>query len=485
MTPESTSGKPTTIPTEPSRWRKHVLRSALLFGIPTQALIIAAGSLILVAATVVSAGALMVNHMKDKLLSEAREQARVVGEEARKQIERVMADTKASRLEEVTSHPEVRTQLRLLSSEGGVALAAMIGPEGDVLLQQFGSEDIARRCPTGESRFTGYLPMADKPLTWEVTVSSLPRDARLESIPIHSASGEQIGSLEWGISESEALGRMEAISSTISTQLMVIVVLVVSFTAATIFLLIYAYQRHMALQARAEEAQHLAMIGTLASGLAHEIRNPLHAMNLHLEVAREDIDHPTPESAENTRQVLETVQRQIQSLNAIVSGFLGFAVPGRLDRERLAIGPLVGEVIALLRPEFDRRSVDVRVEVPTDAWIDGDRSALRQVLTNILLNAAQHLEGCERREVSVIVERSRTDWRLHIDDTGPGIPPGQEARIFDAFVSTRKGGTGFGLAIAKRIVEDHGGRLSGETRPVGGARFTVSLKAAVSESQPS
>ncbi|MBI5154767.1 hypothetical protein HZA57_05975 [Candidatus Poribacteria bacterium] len=256
------------------------------------------------------------------------------------------------------------------------------------------------------------------------------------------------------------------------------VILVVACLALTIYLLYRAGLRHVQLQRRHDEVQHMASIGTMASGLAHEIRNPLHAMNLHLSAAADELDDPREGSPDHVRRIVGNVQRQIGSLNTILTNFMNYAMPTKLEAEPLRAAALVREVGLLLEPEFERRGVSFACDVPESAWIMADPSGVRQVLLNVLLNAAQALEEAPQREIRVELKNIETGRaHLTIDDTGPGLPPGKEEGIFDVFVSHRKGGTGFGLAIARRIMEELDGSIHGQTRTGGGARFTLTFRA--------
>ena len=420
--------------------------------------------------------AFLINDLKNELVSVAHDEVRLVGEEARREIERVLADAQAGSLSDIANDPSVRAQLKIMSREGGVVLAAMIDSDGNCILQQYGDDGALKSCPERHGdTLSGVLAGGD--LAWEMQLRSLPAGVQSERIPIMKA-GAPVGYLEYGISDTAALGRLEPISRAISNGLFIMAGLVAGFLGLSVLLLARLSQRHVALQRQHDEAQRMATIGAMASGLAHEIRNPLHAMNLHLEAARDELQDPRDESPQRVQRVISSVQRQIGALNDIVTNFMRFALPGRIETEPMALGAMVAEVVTMISPEIDERGVRVTRSVPEDAWIDADPTAARQVLTNVLLNACQILDGRERREVTIAASRAADGWIVTLDDTGPGIPEGLEATIFDAFVSHRKGGTGFGLAIARRLMEDQGGAISASNLPGGGARFTLRFRAA-------
>lgn len=140
---------------------------------------------------------------------------------------------------------------------------------------------------------------------------------------------------------------------------------------------------------------------------------------------------------------------------------------------------LVREVTSFLKPEMEARQIAVELNVPEEpVSIEADYKALHQVLMNVLINARQALEKVEgERRVLVTLENGKKGVRLTVDDSGPGIPAGEEEIIFNTFVTRRDGGTGFGLSIARRIVEGHGGRIRATRGPLGGARIELELRA--------
>lgn len=446
-------------------------------GLPMQTILIGAGALLVLGIATLLGSAVVVNKLKNDLVHEAKEQATLASTAAQAEIERVLAERETTDIHEVLDHPAVRAQLKLVTREGAVVMAAIVCPNGEILLEQHGDEFAARECPnsSGPHHARGAVP-GNPDLTWEVsTTANRGEGANVEFVPIRQ-SGQVLGYLQYDFSDQLALGRVESIGDSITQGLAAMVALVVLMLALTLLLLHRAFRRHLALERRAAEHQHLAHIGTLASGLAHEIRNPLHAMNLHLEVISEELADPAPGNAERSAEVVQTLQRNIAGLNATLTNFMNYALPGRVEREDVRLDSLVQETLALLQPEFQRLGITLTTDIEDGAWISADPTSLRQVLLNVLLNATQILEGSPRREIRVTLQSERQRRVLQVSDTGPGIPTGEEDRIFEAFVSHRRGGSGFGLAIARRIIEDHGGSITACTLPEGGALFTITLE---------
>jgi signal transduction histidine kinase len=442
-----------------------------MLGFNVQMSLIVVGSLLSLGVVILFGYAVAINNLKDRLMGEAKAQA----DEARIVIERVIAESDARSVKDVVNHPDVKLQLRILTREGGVVMAAIAGEDGKLLIQQYGSDSVTRTFDADRpATIQGILPKGEE-MNYEIKVEPLPPDAQREKVPLKKG-GLTVGYMEYGLSEDVAGAKLQEIGRQISRALSMMVFVILALIVAATALLQKAFRHHLLLQRTATEAEHLAHIGTLASGLAHEIRNPLHAMNLHLEVAKEELEVSDGDRV-HAATIVTSVQKHLNGLNTTLTHFLHYALPQKLEREVLPLDILVNEVVGLLRPELDRRNVSVEYKPSGDINVLVDSSSFRQVITNIILNAAQILEDRERREVTLWTETAEGEVLLHIDDTGPGIPIGEEDTIFEAFVSHRKGGTGFGLAIARRVIEEHDGRLWAETRPEGGARFSIALAA--------
>jgi len=443
----------------------------------------AAGIFIVFGATVAILTAAFVDRTQKRMVEVAREEVDQVARKACERIEQVVAERSAAQgkpvenLAEVAFDREVEASFRILSQEQDVLLSALIDAEGKCIYYTGSSADNLGKCPKtregGSFRGTVKAEDGKAPLYVEFDVRRLPQGVPEMTVPIHSA-GREIGRLTYGFEEAAALKTLEPLSRHISQSLAWMAGAIIVFSGFALLLLCRIANRHGVLQQHHAEAQHLASIGTMASGLAHEIRNPLHAMNLHLDAAREELEEPRADSLAHATKTIANVQKQIHSLNRTLTNFMNFALPNRIEQEPVRLKSLAGEVGTLLEPEFAARNAAFERDVPDDAWIHADPSMVRQVLTNVLLNAAQAMETTQGRRVArltAVPEGGR--WTIHVDDTGPGIPAGQEEAIFEVFHSTRKGGTGFGLAIAQRLMEAHRGSIVAANRPDGGARFTL------------
>lgn len=215
--------------------------------------------------------------------------------------------------------------------------------------------------------------------------------------------------------------------------------------------------------------EELAALGSLAANLAHEIRNPLNALSINLELLEEDLAvRRTPVDT------VELARREVGRLSRLVNDFLVYARPTAPSMEEFDGGELLSDVSALLTPTCQRFGVELKVECP-EVRVHGDRGQLSQVLVNLALNAVQAMDGLPRRQVGLRAQAEGDAVVLEVADTGPGVPEGELRRVREAFYTRRKGGTGLGLAIADRIVTAHRGRLELANRREGGLVARVVL----------
>jgi two-component system sensor histidine kinase HydH len=216
-------------------------------------------------------------------------------------------------------------------------------------------------------------------------------------------------------------------------------------------------------------AEQLAAVGQLAAGVAHEVRNPLTGMKLLVEAAL----RPGPRSG-LTEEDLRVIHGEIVRLEETVQHFLAFARLPAPKRRVCDLREAVGTSLDLVRARTLRQGVEVEVSAPPGPLpVDIDAGQIHQVLVNLLINALDVMPRGGR--LVVALDATEEGCRLCVRDTGPGIPPAMAGRLFTPFASTKPTGTGLGLSLARRIVEEHGGRIAGANHPDGGACFTIVL----------
>lgn len=232
------------------------------------------------------------------------------------------------------------------------------------------------------------------------------------------------------------------------------------------------------IEARAlvERQEKLASLGALAAGVAHEIRNPLTAIKARLFTQRKLLPENS-EPLEDNRFIGEEISR----LDGIIKDFILFARPTEPRLEMIKATAPLRELADLFRSELEKNSIELKCEFLADPQIHADAQQLKQVLINLMKNAAESIG-----QRGTIVLRTRTKPGrlgaraahvavLEVEDTGKGISPTIQQRIFDPFFTTKETGTGLGLSIAARILEGHGGALEYQTQAGRGTVFSVLL----------
>jgi len=225
------------------------------------------------------------------------------------------------------------------------------------------------------------------------------------------------------------------------------------------------------MRAELQRQDRLAVIGELAAGLAHEIRNPVAAIHGAVDELRANIESPDLVS-----RLAGLAMRESEHLNSIVTNFLDFAREPNIARETFDICSLVREVVDLLRQQSRGEALRVDMHLPDEAYaVSGTRSQLKQVFVNIAVNAVEAMEGQGNLTIAVIPGASSVEVRF--DDEGPGIEPDKVARIFEPFYTTKERGVGMGLAVCQRIVTAHDGIIRASSRTTGGTSMSVRLPA--------
>jgi signal transduction histidine kinase len=232
---------------------------------------------------------------------------------------------------------------------------------------------------------------------------------------------------------------------------------------------------------RAQVAEKLATVGTMTAGLSHEIRNPLNAASLQLQVLERRIQKLPDAQQGPLLEPLRLVRDEIKRLNHVLEDFLQLARPRDLAPVELDLGAVVERVVEFLGGELERRSLTLERTIPDGLPpVAGEEGKLRQVIVNLLLNAfdATPAGGTVRISARVAGGGLPGDVgriALVVEDSGGGIAPAAREQIFEPFFTTKAQGSGLGLSIVHGVVAQHGGSISVGASPLGGARFVVEL----------
>lgn len=221
-------------------------------------------------------------------------------------------------------------------------------------------------------------------------------------------------------------------------------------------------------------AEKRDLLERLLARLAHEIRNPLSSLDIHVQLLEEDLGELAPAMRTQLNPRLEIIRGELHRLASIVDHFLRLAGPSQLDVEAVEMAKIIQHVCDLLRPEAAARSIELSTQVePGLPNIPADPVRLTQALMNLVINAMQAVE--RNGHIAVSARQAEQGMLIQVSDDGPGIPPERLASIFDPYFTTKAEGSGLGLWIAQQIVTAHGGTINVQKGPQGGALFAIAL----------
>jgi two-component system sensor histidine kinase PilS (NtrC family) len=223
------------------------------------------------------------------------------------------------------------------------------------------------------------------------------------------------------------------------------------------------------LELHARRAERLATVGHLAAGIAHEIRNPLASISGSIELLRQ-----SPQGSDDDRALMAIVNREIQRLDVLIGGLLDYTNPRPKQPVDFDLAVLVDEVLQVARGDAVFTNVELATEIVRPIPIHADPAKLRQVLWNLVRNAAE-AAAAAGKHVKVTARALSGGARISVEDDGPGIAKELVGRIFDPFFTTKPKGTGLGLATSHSVIAEHGGRIDVETDVGKGTKMVVSL----------
>ena len=229
------------------------------------------------------------------------------------------------------------------------------------------------------------------------------------------------------------------------------------------------------LESQLQEAEKSAVVGRLASAIAHEIRNPLNYINLTLDHLRSKFSPEETQKRETFEKLTKQLKLEVERINRQVSDFLRYSRPIKLDLQPIEARKIIEDSMLIIEPQAEEQNVKIsiieREDVPP---ISGDKEVLRSVFSNLFINAVQAMEATGGN-LSVAISPDENFVKIEISDTGAGISEENLAKIFEPYFSTKETGTGLGLAIVKKIIEDHNGTIEVESHLNEGTKFSVNL----------
>jgi len=231
------------------------------------------------------------------------------------------------------------------------------------------------------------------------------------------------------------------------------------------------------LEAQLHQAEKAAVVGRLASAIAHEIRNPLNYINLTLDHLRSSFAPDEPKRRETFERLANQLKAEVARINTHISDFLSYSRPSRLEPQAVNLRAEAEDALQMIEVQAAEHGIQTEIEekgpVPE---VMADRQALRSVLTNLIINSLQSIDGeGGKLVVSLSCDESGQRARVEITDTGRGIAPEDISKIFEPYYSTKETGTGLGLAIVKKAIDEHGGTISVSSLQGRGTTFTFTL----------
>jgi two-component system sensor histidine kinase HydH len=218
------------------------------------------------------------------------------------------------------------------------------------------------------------------------------------------------------------------------------------------------------------------LLSRVLARLAHEIRNPLSSLDIHVQLLEEDLAHTPPEVRTRSAARFRIIRTEIERLNSLVKQFLSLAGRASVNRQTVDVAKIAEHVCALLRPEAAAHGIEITLELPdTLPAVVADPDQLTQVLVNLVLNGVQAVKRDGRVGLTVSVDPSAAQLVVDVADSGPGLEPADEQAIFEPFFTTKEDGTGLGLWIVRQIAVAHGGSIQAANARTGGAIFTLKL----------
>jgi signal transduction histidine kinase len=247
-------------------------------------------------------------------------------------------------------------------------------------------------------------------------------------------------------------------------------------------------------QSTVRYSRKLAALGRLSAGVAHEVKNPLNAMMIHLELLRQQVRptivrqssraaadpratavvDPPPVNRDAALEHVDVIAKEIRRLDEVVQGFLKFTRPEDLKLQPIALSMLLDEIVPIVRPEADRAGVELIIACEGVPDVNGDPAMLRQAFLNLALNACQAMPNGGTLRIACEAARGRR-VRISVSDTGVGIEPEHLQRIFDLYFTTKEKGSGIGLSMVYRTVQMHDGDIEVQSTPGAGTTFTILL----------
>ena len=472
------------IPTSDNTARRRSFHRVGNWSFRTQMLLIFILCLAICGIGMVFLNAYVIGHLKDEMRQKALLLAEELGQKTTENIQGLFDKKGNETLQTLRSDKRLAQQLELtLKANNSVIAACIVDSQGNVVIESFGNNKMAYKLHDGEKELNAEINTPDPSNFTALGIRLRQIDPTLELKPVEvpiMKNEARMGRLRLLISQSDIYNDIEAAARQINRLLWSAQFAFVGVLALALYLMARLFRRQMHLLEENEKLDRMAYVGTLASGLAHEIRNPLNAMSMNVSIAEEEVAADgNGSNSETANRALGMLRREIGRLNRSVTSFMEFAHPAVDRREKTRLRPLIDEVVDLLKPQVEETGTQVEIDISDDTELLADFSGLRQVIYNVVLNAIQAMsENRKDGGVNRLIiggRRESAQWLLWIEDNGPGVSAGDEERIFEVFHSTKAAGSGFGLSIARAVIASHDGEIRAMRGENGGLRIEITL----------
>lgn len=351
--------------------------------------------------------------------------------------------------------------------------AAVVGRDGQVLLHSDSSRE-GKRLPS-EWYDRVVLEVGEDVFQTRNTMLAMGKPAYDVRVPIEVGARE-IGAYHTGFDitwfENSTGEKQSAFLR--GRSLLIGFVLLIVLLATTSLYYIASHSLSLGRAVDSASLDRATEVGRLAAGLAHEIRNPLHAFQLNLHTIRRAHEQKVELAPEEMTKLLEQSTREIERIETLMQQLVGFAAPEQPRDEVIDLTSEIQEVVEFIEQEMLAHNIQLKMRLPNGpVRLRMDRGRLRQIMLNLLQNAQQAMEAGGNIEVELATRRGRVE--IKVSDDGPGVDEDDRQRMFDPFFSTKSDGTGLGLALVKRFIDEVEGEIHYEAGANGGAVFRIVL----------
>jgi len=238
--------------------------------------------------------------------------------------------------------------------------------------------------------------------------------------------------------------------------------------------MIQKLQENQVLQKRLREAEHLSAIGELSRTIAHEIRNPLNFISLSIDHIIEKLEKKEKD-VDTYIRLLKTIKQEIYRVNNLITEYLEYTKPLKLNKKPVSIAELINEVISLVKVNAEKEGVRIFKDYTSNCTLNLDVDLMKSCLINIIINAIQAMKDSKVKNLFIKTEFLEDKLLIKISDTGSGIPEEIIDKIFEPLFSTKKEGLGLGLSLAKKVIEEHGGKIEISSKVGHGSEVRIYL----------